>query len=96
MPVVPPPSVSNRGPELVKVAGVAPTELQELGGGSQFQPTTVLLPNLHRAGLVVQTAHVSFRRRFSLLIYTFVSYLSIFYQYNLFLNLKYVLYGSLN
>ena len=26
--------------ELVKVAGVAPTELQELGGGSQSQPTT--------------------------------------------------------
>ena len=26
--------------ELVKVAGVAPTELQELGGGSQFQPST--------------------------------------------------------
>ena len=26
--------------ELVKVAGVAPTEMQELGGGSQSQPTT--------------------------------------------------------
>ena len=26
--------------ELVKVAEVAPTELQELGGGSQSQPTT--------------------------------------------------------
>ena len=26
--------------EVVKVAGVAPTELQELGGGSQSQPTT--------------------------------------------------------
>ena len=25
--------------ELVKVAGVAPTELQELGGGAQSQPT---------------------------------------------------------
>ena len=30
----------SRCPELVKVAGVAPTELQELGGGSQSQPTT--------------------------------------------------------
>ena len=30
-------------PELVKVAGVAPTELQELGGGSQSQPTTLPL-----------------------------------------------------
>ena len=27
-------------PELVKEAGVAQTELQELGGGSQYQPTT--------------------------------------------------------
>ena len=27
-------------PELVKVVGVAPTELQEMGGGSQSQPTT--------------------------------------------------------
>ena len=26
--------------ELIKVAGVAPTELQELGGVSQSQPTT--------------------------------------------------------
>ena len=26
------------GAELVKVAGVAPTEMQELGGGSQSQP----------------------------------------------------------
>ena len=31
--------VLRPGPELVKVAGVAPTELQELGGGSQSQPT---------------------------------------------------------
>ena len=31
---------TKRAPELVKVAGVAPTELQELGGGSQSQPTT--------------------------------------------------------
>ena len=33
----------NRGlthAELVKVAVVAPTELQELGGGSQSQPTS--------------------------------------------------------
>ena len=28
--------------ELVKVAGVAPTELQELEGGSQSQPTIYL------------------------------------------------------
>ena len=62
--------VLRPGPELVKVAGVAPTELQGLGGGSQSQPTT--LPNLHRAGLVVQTTPVSFRRRFLLLIYTCV------------------------
>ena len=28
------------GAELLEVAGMAPTELQELGGGSQSQPTT--------------------------------------------------------
>ena len=28
------------GAEMVKVAEVAPTELQDLGGGSQSQPTT--------------------------------------------------------
>ena len=32
----------KRIPELVKVAGVAPTELQEMGGGSQSQPATKL------------------------------------------------------
>ena len=33
--------ISNIPSELVKVpVGVAPTELQELGGGSQSQPTT--------------------------------------------------------
>ena len=32
--------LAGTAPELVKVAGVAPTELQELGGGSQSQPTT--------------------------------------------------------
>ena len=78
--------------ELVKVAGLAPTELQELGGGSQTQPT----PILHRAGIVVEAAPVSFRRRFLLLIFTFLSYLSIFYQYTLFLNLKYLFCGSQN
>ena len=57
-------------------------------------PSLNLLPNLHRAGLVVQTAPVSFRRRFLLLIYTFLSYLSIFYQYNLFFTLKTVFCGS--
>ena len=50
-------------------------ESQELGGGSQSRPTT-----LHGAGLIVQTASVSFRRRLLLLIYKFLSYLSIFYQ----------------
>ena len=33
-----------------------------------------LLPNLHRAGLVVQTAPGSFRVRFLLLMYTFLSF----------------------
>ena len=50
------------------------------------------LPNLHRAVLVVQTAPVSVRRRFLLLIYTFLSYLfihilpiqSIFLTWNLY------------
>ena len=32
--------VAQTVPELVKVAGVAPSELQELGGGSQSQLTT--------------------------------------------------------
>ena len=40
-------------------------------------PSLNLLPNLHRAGLVVQPAPMSFRRRFLLLIDTFLSYLSI-------------------
>ena len=47
-------------------------------------PSLNLLPNLHRDGLVVRTAPVPFRRRFLSLIYTFLSYFSIFYQYNLF------------
>ena len=51
-------------------------------------PSLNLLPDLYRAGLVVQTAPVSFRRRFFLLIYTFLSHLPIFYQYNLFLNFE--------
>ena len=33
-------AASSACSELVKLAGVAPTELQELGGGSQSQPTT--------------------------------------------------------
>ena len=65
--------MDDGSPELVKVARVAPTELQEMGGGSQPQYTA----SLHRAGLVVQIAPVSLRRRFLLLIYTFLSYVSI-------------------
>ena len=37
----------------------------------EVAPSLNPLPNLHRAGLLVRTAPVSFRRRFSLLIYTF-------------------------
>ena len=77
-------------PGLVKVDGVAPTELQELGSGSQSHQS----PNLHRARLVVQTAPVSFRRCLLLLLYMLLSYLSIFYQYNLFFNLRYLSCGS--
>ena len=57
-------------------------------------PSLNLLPNLHRDALVVQTAPVPFRKRFLLLIYMFHSYLSIIYQYNLFLNLKSSFCGS--
>ena len=60
-------------------------------------PILNLLPNLHRAGLVGQIAPpVSFRKRFLLLVYKFLLYLSIFYQYNLFLNLKSSFCGSEN
>ena len=79
--------------ELVKVAGVAPTELQELGCGSQSQP---ILRSLHRARLVIQTAPVSFGGRFLLFIYKYLSFLSIFFQYNLFLNLQSLFCGSQN
>ena len=68
--------LNGGGAGLVKVAGVAPTESRELGGGSHGLN---VLPNLHRAGLVVQTAPVSFRRRFLLFMYTFLSYFSTFY-----------------
>ena len=41
---------------LVKVAAVAPTELQSL----KVSPSLDLVPNLNHAGLVVQTAPMSF------------------------------------
>ena len=44
----------------------------------------------------MQKAPVSFRRRFLPLIYTFLSYLSIFYRYHSFRNLKSLFYGSQN
>ena len=59
--------VLRPGPELVKVAGVAPTELQELGGGSQSQPTT----QPSSCWISMQTAPVSFGRCFLQLIHMF-------------------------
>ena len=59
-------------------------------------PSLNLLPNLHRDELLVQTAPVSFRKRFLLLMYAFHSYLSIFYQYNLLLNMRSLFCGSQN
>ena len=43
-------------------------------------PSLNLLPNLYGARLVVQTASVSFRRGFLLLIYTFLSYVFSYYK----------------
>ena len=50
--------VWHKYPALVKVTEVASNVLQELGSGSQPQPNAY---SLNRAGLVVQTAPVSFR-----------------------------------
>ena len=58
---------------LVKVAGVAPPELQNLGSVSQPQ---YMPPNLSRPGLIAQTAPASFRRFLLLVIY--VSFLFIY------------------
>ena len=70
-------AVHRRRNQLGKVAGVAPTALRELRSGSQSQP----LPNLHRAGVAVQTASVSFWKCLLLSSYIFPSYLSLLYKY---------------
>ena len=82
----------SRAAELVKVAGGPRPKCRSW----EVAPSLNLLPNLHRAGLVGQKAPVSFRRCFLLFIYTFLSYLSIFYRYNLFHTLKSLFCGSQN
>ena len=69
---------------LVKMAGVPPTESQDLGSG--FQPQH-MPPNLSRAGLVLQTAPASFRRFQLLLIDIYFLFIHIL-QVNLFFNFK--------
>ena len=66
-----------------------------VGAGKwEVAPSLNLLPNTHRAGLVLRTASVPLRRLFLLLIYAFLSYILIFYQFNLFPNLKSLFCGS--